>query len=852
MRKNLLLASVLTLSVYTGWAQTSYETALEAKEGNNAYTVEGSAPDSIFWKYIPTEDCIGYVNSSVGSMGVYTISGTDTIQLKGARAYPTVIYPFQKDEPVYFMAYGTGEMSFTLDKKLVPGLGSGLTKDNALKIELDTVQFIGNAKAGVNNYDNYDMYATYTADKDGVLEVVTKTYLSKVTADGAPVDVSYDAQYNNVYKIPVTAGKATEIVFNTSNPFMFSARMTYPTAGSLDKPFTLAEGDNTVPAEFGTYYYTYVPSKAGVMTISSSDNLVGGRVAVYASKDNITYKFPASQSPIGTFNVRTEVTNMYVGNTYYIEVSKVEDTDAPQTFQLAFEEYKQGETEDNPLVLAEIPTEQTLPSAQGTYYYAVNVPAGTEKYLAVKAKNHLTNKENTRVAIYPQGFSYNPASDSVYARYNVSGTDDQTYIIRWIAQEEAPVTFNVNYEDIQAGEVITKPLAAKAGNNTISGNGTWYYTYTATRTGKLSITGPEDNTDLDITFPKGTGTYDGEYDVVKSGFTFSIAATKGTTYLIKLMDAKADDVFTLEETDFAQGESRENPIEVTDKYDIDGKTAGNTWLVYDVKKAGMLEIKCDATYDYSSDVSAGKSTEDYLPTLMTSVEEGGDYISKYEGTIKVAEGDKILVHLQLKNSLDLDGKTVTFNLRDFEPGEDFSNPLELTDGLTATLPAASYAVPVWCKMNLTKPSKWFFDLSGSIQGYLYKGKEDAAADVNSEMLNLNVEYGDDWSATYSMSDSIKAGEEGEYYFKFTMSYEPVTVKVTITEDPTLGINTVNGNAAAFRMVGNTLVVNGDADVKVYSLNGVKVAERNAQGTLLLNKGIYIVNVNGKAQKIAVK
>lgn len=852
MRKNLLLASVFCLSSLMGWAQTSFDKALSAVSGDNAYTVEGENPDSVFWTYTPSEDCLGYVKSSTsGSIDVYRkVNGKMTL-LKGARAYPTIIYPMKKDEPTYFATYGRGEMGFNLATKVVSGLGSGLAKDNPLTIELDTVQFIGNDTVSQYSYDNYDMYATYTPQKDGQLEITTKTYISNVTADGVKIESSYDADYNNVYKIPVTAGKATRIVFNTSNPFLFSAKMTYPTPGSLDMPFELKAGDNTVPAEFGTYYYTYNVESVGTMRISSDEELVGGRVSIYANKSNITYNYTVAQSAIGSFNVNTELNKMAQGSTYYIAVSKTETTENAQTFKMEFEKFKQGETEDDPLVISEVPSELTLPSGQGTYYYSLNVPARTNKKLLVKALKEIGNKESTRVAIYPQQFSYGAVSGTDSVRYNVSGTDDKTYIIRWIANETEAVKFSVSYEDINEGEVITMPKTAVAGENKIEGTGTWYYKYQATRTGKLAITIPNDNAEMTVAFPRGTGQYDGEYESVLSGFTYSIAATKGTEYLITISNANKDDVFTLTEADYEVGESREKPIMVTnDKYAIESAKAGNTWLAYEVKKEGVLEIACDADYDYQSNVSAGKSTASYLSSLMTSEQVDGDYITKYAGSIRVAKGDTVLVHLELRNSLELDGKTVTFNLRDYNPGEAFSNPLELVDGAEVTIPVSSYEYPTWCKMKFDKPSKFIFTLKTSISAYLYQGKENAEADKG-RGLSSEKEYDESWNMTCTITDSIQAGEEGEYYIKFVGNFEAATMNVQIIPAVVDAINTVN-TTANFRVAGRSLIVGADADVKVYSLNGQKIAEKNAQGVINLSKGMYIVKVNGLTQKIIVK
>ena len=120
-------------------------------------------------------------------------------------------------------------------------------------------------------------------------------------------------------------------------------------------------------------------------------------------------------------------------------------------------------------------------------------------------------------------------------------------MIRWVSQESEPITFDVTLEDIAQGEVITNPLQAVSGTNTIEGSGTRYYTYTATLSGILTVTGTPAMT---VTFPRGTGQYDGNYQSSQVGTAFSIDVTEGTTYLIRIDGAADGDTFELSEREY--------------------------------------------------------------------------------------------------------------------------------------------------------------------------------------------------------------------------------------------------------------------------------------------------------------
>lgn len=492
MRKSLLLTLGLAFAAISATAQTSFSTALDAKTGDNTY--ETTAADSIFWKYTATQDEVIYVsglNGSYDNTAVYVQKEGEAVPEEAtAKALKGVgfsgkksAYPVMKGQTAYFMAYNQGTVGFGLEATTMPGLGHGLTSDDPLTIELGKEQYIGDAFR--TGYSSYDTYATFTATEDGVLLISTKSYVA-CTVDGT----SYASSYSNnsyTFKVAVESGKTYNVTFNTYSPFIFTTEISHPTAGSLDMPFTLTEGENAVPADFGTYYYTYTPTKTGYMNISSTETLAGGQVKIYGSLSSVSYNSPSAKSAIGSFDVRQEIPYVYSSTVYYVEVTKTEGTDEAQKFTFAMEDYKAGEKESNPIVISELPSTQTLGAATGKFYYSVTVPANTNKFLKVAATDASVTSS---VYLYPQGYgSYYGVNGQGSVKADVSSSTEQTYLIYWNASETTPIEFTVSYEDIVKGSTIGNPIEAVKGDNTVPAAGDWYYTYTATQDGKLSITG---------------------------------------------------------------------------------------------------------------------------------------------------------------------------------------------------------------------------------------------------------------------------------------------------------------------------------------------------------------------------
>ena len=646
-------------------------------------------------------------------------------------------------------------------------------------------------------------------------------------------------------KQPVTEGETYNLVIGSYSPVALTSEMTHPEPGTLDNPFKIVDGENTLPAALGDYYYVFTNTKTGYGVISSTASLPGGgQVKVYRGKQNITYQSPCAFSSTGSFDVRFEMPT--VGETYYICVSKLEATVEADIFTFTEEAYAPGDKEDNPIKL-DVPSTGNVTKAGVTdYYYSVSVPAGVHQFLCVEATSEVTNP-NTIVTVYPKGGSrYSGTSGNGSVRAEVGGGENgQDYMVVWTSYETGSVTFDVSYEDIKQGDVITDPIPAVVGENTISGDGTKYYTYTATLTGKMVIKGVPGMT---VSFPRGTGQYDGNYTPIVVGTDYTLDVTEGTAYLIKIDGNNDGKSFTLSESEYEAGESRNNPIIVENgTFTLGDEVYSNLWLQYTAERSGMLVIASDVPVSTSDQMMYCKSTNEYTQSMVISETGSGGDVQRYEATVAVSTGDVYLVNLRMTNVYE--GNVVTFTVRDAEPGETIDTPIELVAGKDIAIPAPSNAKPVWCKATF-KEGDVEIRSNTYLGGYYYDSKESAEAggygsyfyfynyDTNYNPLDYYV-----WTANIMTA--------GDYYFKFEQgTAATLTLGGTATsiKDATVDNSTVS-------VSGGNINVNADnADVKVYTVSGAMVVNEKVSGSasFSLEPGIYIVKINDTVKKVSVR
>ena len=824
MRKVLLFATALCLSS-AAMAQTSIESALEAKKGDNTFKVESSEAKNTYWKFTADKNYLAKVSPLSGSSNVPTVftsvEGTDSLTLGGAGLnYPSKAYALEKGKTYYFIMNMTGESGFKLDLSEMYSYGKGLSQENPAELKLGEELYLGNPLGA--QYESTTAYITYTAEKTAQLQISFSGYVPNATVNGTTV-TTYD-QTTGAYmlKASVEKGQTYSIALNLQGGVVANSKLVEVKAGSLEMPFALNEGENKVPAEMGDYYFTYTPTKTGYLNISSDAVLAGGQVKVYTSLSNITYQQVAASSEAGTYNVRVEIP--YTGSTYYIVVNKLQDSAAEDVIKAEMQDYQPGETVNSAFELTELPVENTLPSAKGTYYYKLTVPANTEKFVTVETD--ATLDAATSILFYnQQNGEYGAATvkDGLLKTYVGGQSYDITYILKVTANEDNPLAFKVSYLDVEKGSLVTNPAEAVAGENEITIEGTEYFKYTATKDGKLNV---EVEPGVTVSFPRGTGQWDGEYNAINKGTDFFIEATAGTTYLIKVSGAAEGTTMYLEEKEFSAGESRTNPIVMEgDEYTLTKAGAADLWLQYNVTEDGVLDFACDHGYNGGSDrIEIIKNQEPYGTTMMGTETVGNVSTTVFKGKVTVSKGDKLYIHCVLAGQVT--GSKIKFTKHEAEPGETVTNPLVITKGKTVTITGASRSTPVWLKASLPA-GKTTFRLSGYLMTSLYNSLEDAKNGANAEEVRTNYVQMPDGSYVYEFTKDM--AEAGDVYFQFVDSYG--ATGFTWMDDDATGI--WNIEAA------------GDSKVSIFKMDGTQVNQ-------IPGNGVYIIKSNGKTKKVVIK
>lgn len=824
MRKTLLIAAALCLSAST-MAQT-FEQPLSVSPGDNHYNTAQAG--DVYWKFTADQDYIATIKSYNGGelpqLSILKDGATQPTNILGTTAsnWEDKIYAFEKGKTYYFCinATGAGDLGFTIELEATQNVGKGLTENDPVEIKLGEKQVIGTPAAYEEEFNEIKAYATYKAEKDGQLQIKTEQRTDKVTVNGTTISAAQD-NGKNVFKIKTEKGQVYNISFQFSIPVVIiTSDVVDVKEGSFDMPYVLKEGENTIPAEAGKYYFSYKLTKKGYLNITSNDKIEGGKLSVYGNQIHAkSEKFPVAESAEGTFDVRTEIASTY--GTYYIVVNKTTKTDKPSTFNMQMEDYKPGETADTaiPVTVSETATAITLPGAKGKYFYTFTVPANTKKLLTVESPAALS--EGTSAYVNTSEGTYGATQmENQTIKRDVNSTREQKYYLVVTSNEATPLTLNIKYADVEKGSLITDPKDAVLGSNTIDFNGTEYYTYKATENCKLAVT-VEDG--VTVNFPKNTSGY-GSYDIYQKGNTYSIQATAGMIYYIVLKNVKKGSAFTLAETKFDAGEVRENPIVMTgDSYTL-GENANNLWLKYEVTKTGVIEFSCDAPFSWSNFIGIAKNNGKAPVSMAEQIQDESTLdqakptrIDVYHAVFSVKEDDALYIQVSIEG--DATGKKLTFTQRASKPGETIDNPIELKKGETLDVSKASLNNPIWVKARLTVGKNEFQNVDGgNFTPQQFCRLEDDGITYSGMPIT--------WEGNSFIKEKTK-----EEDFIFMISYAEGKAKVKFVDDNTSGISNIE------------LVP--DSAPGIYTINGTKINS-------ITGSGVYIIKSNGKTKKVVIK
>ena len=775
---------------------------------------------------------------------VMSEDGTYNKMIYGINSATDSIVPVKAGQTVYLIlnTRGGSEISFDMkaENAIVEG---GQTKEEAIDVTGQSDFFIP-SNYSTETYSSVT-YLKYECSEEGVLEMTFTGSLSglSVCEENSSEETSVSLSYVSgtvVGKTEVEAGKVYIIKIKAStSPLIGNFVITHPTIGtSSDMPFTGKAEGNELPAEIGEYWYSYVAEDNGFVMLSSDSYLYGGTVSVY----NANSMYSPIASVDGCFLLRF---NAVKGNTYLICIEKNEATGSPDLFDMTLVPAGEGDSFNNPKAI-EL-GENTLPQYKGQYYYSITIPgeAGTPKFLNISSEADFLSSA-TNVAVYDQNNMYSSlASGTKDVKVEVSAGN--TYIICWNLNEDINgFKYNVSVEDIAQGDVYGNPIPAVVGTNDLKSGSDKYYKYTATLNGWLVIS-PSDPA-VKVQFPMSSGPYPSYRTAVQDGFSIKTEIVKGTEYVIQFSDVTADGTFDLEEVAYGEGESKETAIVVEGSSADVPKSAQTTWYRYVAPADGMLEISSDINYEQnasyqSSTVRVMRDGDSYPVDIPKSNTVGITFFGKFG-----ASKDEVF-YVQVVTLSAQEGKTVTFNLRDYEPGELSDNPIELVVGENQ-LKEASRLNPVWYYADLAEGD---LKITADANNYYYMTLY-SADDLNNPLAVSGYVYDENYNGSYGLTYTVET--PGKYIMKLEQT-NPGGALVTMSANIATGISATGLDAENVTVGSGCITVTpsaAGANVSVYDLSGkmVKSAYVKGQTTFNVEKGLYIVRVNNKAIKVVVK
>lgn len=847
--KKLILLTFLQFCLCSLFAQTDVSTALDLQVGTNSYDLTGqSGYVTLYYKYTaPAESGQLLTFTTVKGEGLsYVMSedGTYNKMIYGINSATGSIVPVKAGQTVYLIlnTRGGSEISFDMKAENAIVVG-GQTKEEAIDVTGQSNFFIP-SNYSTETYSSVT-YLKYECSEEGVLEMTFTGSLSglSVCEENSSEETSVSLSYVSgtvVGKTEVEAGKVYIIKIKAStSPLIGNFVITHPTIGtSSDMPFTGKAEGNELPAEIGEYWYSYVAEDNGFVMLSSDSYLYGGTVSVY----NANSMYSPIASVDGCFLLRF---NAVKGNTYLICIEKNEATGSPDLSDMTLVPAGEGDSFNNPKAI-EL-GENTLPQYNGQYYYSITIPgeAGTPKFLNISSEADFLSSA-TNVAVYDQNNMYSSlASGTKDVKVEVSAGN--TYIICWNLNEDINgFKYNVSVEDIAQGDVYGNPIPAVVGTNDLKSGSDKYYKYTATLNGWLVIS-PSDPA-VKVQFPMSSGPYPSYRTAVQDGFSIKTEIVKGTEYVIQFSDVTADGTFDLEEVAYGEGESKETAIVVEGSSADVPKSAQTTWYRYVAPADGMLEISSDINYEQnasyqSSTVRVMRDGDSYPVDITKPSTVGITFFGKFG-----ASKDEVF-YVQVVTLSAQEGKTVTFNLRDYEPGELSDNPIELVVGENQ-LKEASRLNPVWYYADLAEGD---LKITADANNYYYMTLY-SADDLNNPLAVSGYVYDENYNGSYNLTYTVET--PGKYIMKLEQT-NPGGALVTMSANIATGISATGLDAENVTVGSGCITVTpsaAGANVSVYDLSGkmVKSAYVKGQTTFNVEKGLYIVRVNNKAIKVVVK
>lgn len=865
--KNFLPAIVLLAAVAAPAAAQTVADPYSLLIGENTLSFEGSY-SMPYYKYTAPED----------QMLIITPQGSASFSVTFDGSYSNKVPTVTADGKTSFLVEGGSSVFVQVTTYASPTVFNVEAKPYAYNLAADCsdpIEFSTGADPlfipfHEKNYTEQFLYLKYHATETATLEMTFSAYVHDASVaedcDGSFTGITFKSTSSGSYKgsFPVEEGKDYMVKIRSYRASMLTAGLIHPIYGESEEyPITITDNEASVPAAAGSYYYAVTAPESGYAVISSP-------VESFAGK--LTWRKTADSWSAVTVENTLDMRNRVSKDVHYLIIVEKGATDAEVPINVDFTPVQPFDAFSS---AATVPFGEAtaLPPYEGTYYYRISVPQ--------------QGAWNLKVALekpFESSFSYirlYTAADESKVIYMgdpdiygevASGVD---YILKVnIAKEDVRNSFTPTLEELMQGDGASMPFDMAVDENPLPAGPAKYYIYTAEKN-SWAVINPADKS---INAPVVTGYTGTDYSTVAVGNVtvnpyadgaYRFEVEEGKNYLVKFTKVAADTSFEFSLPDYAQGESKFDPFEISgNEAEIPSEPA-TYWFRYVPERDGKLTVSTTLTYDVVTSPTRSNAVSLIAPVTGAVSNLGVDYSSNNFTplTFNVSEGEEWLVKVTLVK--EQQGARLNFAIADFEPGENVNNPIPLdvdSDPWTTQFPKyTGRQTGRWYSLSLV-PGQLSITTSQSLSFYLYSPDDTENAICYGKYIGGGMQDVTDpstgetsqmWVNTYGIENQ-EITEAADYLLFVYYWYTP-ELDVTFSGSA-LNLNTgIDETAAAdtlaVRLDGRTLYGEAaDTDIAVVAISGI-TAGRIAAGTsaaIVLQPGIYVASDGRNARKLIVR
>ncbi|MDE6629488.1 MAG: hypothetical protein K2K36_08995, partial [Muribaculaceae bacterium] len=339
---------------------------------------------------------------------------------------------------------------------------------------------------------------------------------------------------------------------------------------------------------------------------------------------------------------------------------------------------------------------------------------------------------------------------------------------------------------------------------------------------------------------------------------------KGREFTITFNNVPEGASFDMSETPYGPGESFDTAIEVNGNFNIKA-TPGTYWYKYEPGKSQFLNISTDLKFGFGEGPVEGymSGIYVYLNNLENYEPMPANWLTgEISAMNKTITADDVLYFEVGLKDLQND-VNINIRARDPFPGEVYDNPIPIENKGNPTVvafPAIELNnVGRWYSIDLV-PGTLEMIAGESITIQVYPSYNTEYEIAHAGWLKYdretNVTYYGFGHGNTTYYPALEVKDAGTYLLKVREIRNAcdITLSGSALGDSN-GVESVLANPD-FNVTAGTgeIRVTGNADVKVYSVDGAMVASKAVSGiaTIEVAPGIYLVQANGQSVKVAVK